>query len=171
VSTYEQSNGEPLRPELRAVADAAGARLRAEVDEDNDGMDSASDRLREAATVGMAAGCSLTEIAGAEARGQNEVRQELRGGALDHVEQSGHRARQAEAEHHAAVARAVRLGLSTRAIAAAAHVTHGTVRTINIRYADAHQASTDQAVPKVGEDWPPADGDVGEEQRPEQDGW
>jgi DNA-binding NarL/FixJ family response regulator len=72
-------------------------------------------------------------IALAEARGKDDVRDALRGETLRGVERSGRRAREARIEHHQAIARAMRLGLSTREIAAAAGVSHGTVRAISNR--------------------------------------
>jgi predicted transcriptional regulator len=141
VSRSEESVGGPLEaPELAAVAEAAGARLRGDADEDREAKRAAAERLLAAATSAMGAGYSLSEIAGAEARGKDDVRRELRGEALRRVERSGRHARDAEADHHRAIARAVRLGLSTREIAAAAGVTHGTVRTISNRYAASRSA-------------------------------
>jgi DNA-binding NarL/FixJ family response regulator len=135
VST-SQDSFEPLLPAaLSAVAEAAGARLRAETDGDAGSASSAADALLNTATSAMNAGYSLTEIAQAEARGKDDVRNNLRGDALKRVERSGRHAREAESEHHAAIARAMRLGLSTREIAAAAGVTHGTVRAISNRVA------------------------------------
>ena len=120
--------------ELSGIADAAGSRLRADTAEDHEAARSAGERLLAAVTAAMAAGYPLGEIAAAEARGQDEVRHELRSEALEDVERSGHHAREAQADHHRAIARAVRLGLSTREIAVAAQVTHSTIRSINNRY-------------------------------------
>jgi DNA-binding NarL/FixJ family response regulator len=121
--------------ELAAVAEAAGARLRAETDADGDAATAAAEALVVAASAAMAAGQSLTDIAQAEAEGQQDVRNALRLDTLRRVEGTGRRAREARIEHHRAIARAVRLGLSTREIAAAAEVTHGTVRAISNRLA------------------------------------
>lgn len=137
MSTSGESVERLLEAELVAVAEAAGARLRAEADEDEEAARAAAERLLAAATSAMGAGYSLSEIAGAEARGQKDVRRELRGDELKRVERSGRHARDAEADHHSAIARAVRLGLSTREIAVAAGVTHGTIRAISSRFADA----------------------------------
>jgi hypothetical protein len=77
------------------------------------------------------------------------------------VERSGRQARDAQAEHHRAIGRAMRLGLSTREIALAADVTHGTVRAISNRLAlktsgwpaDNEQPADDQGqLPEVGEE-------------------
>ncbi len=122
-------------PELMAVADAAGERLRAEADEEHGAADRAAQALLTAATAAMGAGYSLSEIARAESRGKEEVKRALGGDALKRVERSGRQARDARAEHHRAIARAMRLGMSTREIAAAADVTHGTVRAIVNRLA------------------------------------
>lgn len=129
-----QHGGEwTLEGPLQAVAEAAGTRLRAETDEDGDAALSAADELRSAATAAMAAGHSLTEIARAEARGKDTLRRTLRVDALKLVERTGSRAREAQAEHYRAIARASRLGLPMREIAQAAHVTHGTIRAISNR--------------------------------------
>jgi hypothetical protein len=122
-----------LVAELAAVAEAAGARLRAETDADSDAAQAAAEALVSAASAAMGAGQSLTAIAQAEAHGKEDVRNDLRGDTLRSVARTGHRARETRTEHHQAIARAMRLGLSTREIAAAADVTHGTVRAISQR--------------------------------------
>jgi predicted transcriptional regulator len=131
----EQDGERALEGELLAVAETAGARLRAETDEDDEAARVAAEGLMRAATVAMEAGYSLTEIARAEARGKDTVRQTLRGDALKLVARSGQRAREAQAEHYRAIARATRLGLPMRDIAQAAGVTHGTIRAISNRLA------------------------------------
>jgi DNA-binding NarL/FixJ family response regulator len=123
--------------ELATVAEAAGARLRAETDADAEAASAAAAQLVSAAGAAMGAGHSLSAITQAEARGQEEVRNALRGDMLRSVERTGRRARETRMEHHQTIARAVRLGLSTREIAAAADVTHGTVRAISNRLAAA----------------------------------
>lgn len=133
MATSEHAEEEGLEGELVAVAEAAGLRLRAETDQDGDAAESAAEELLRAASAAMAAGCSLTAIARAEARGKETVREALRGDALKLVERSGDRAREARREHHQAIARATRLGLPMREIAQAAGVTHGTIRAINNR--------------------------------------
>jgi hypothetical protein len=122
-------------PEVATVWRAAGERLRAETDEDFSAIERTSQELVNAATAAMGAGYSLTEIARAETRGKDEVRHELSGDALRRVERTGRQAREAQLEHHRSIARAMRLGLSTREIAAAANVTHGTIRAITNRLA------------------------------------
>jgi DNA-binding NarL/FixJ family response regulator len=131
-----------LVSELAAVARAAGDRLRAETDADRDASAEAARALVTAATSAMAAGHSLSDITQAEALGKDDVRNALRAETLRNVERSGRRARESRIEHHQAIARAMRLGLSTREIASAAGVTHGTVRAISNRLAsgDANDA-------------------------------
>jgi DNA-binding NarL/FixJ family response regulator len=119
-----------LVAELAAVAQAAGDRLRAETDGDARAAKAAGDALLAAATAAMAAGHSLSDITEAEAHGKEGVRDALRPDTLRDVKRSGRRAREAREEHHQAIARAMRLGLSTREIATAARVAHGTVRAI-----------------------------------------
>jgi hypothetical protein len=121
---------------LVAVANAAGERLRAETDDDTAGATTAADSLMHAATAAMGAGYSLRDIAAAEARGQDAVRNELRADALRGVDRTGRQVRDAEKAHHDAIGRATRLGLSTREIAHAAGVTHGTIRAITQRRAE-----------------------------------
>ena len=144
-----------LAPELAAVADAAGARLRGEVAEDRDLDAAASDELLAAATAAISANYSLMEIAQAEARGKEKVRRELGGDALKRVERTGLQAREAEVEHHRAIGRAMRLGLSMREIALAAGVTHGTIRAISNRLAENGVAST-----MVGDQLDSAEGEL-----------
>jgi DNA-binding NarL/FixJ family response regulator len=119
-----------LVAELAAVAQAAGDRLRAETDGDARAAKAAGDALLAAATAAMAVGHSLSDITQAEAYGKERVRDALRPDTLREVKRSGRRAREMKEEHHQAIARAMRLGLSTREIATAARVAHGTVRAI-----------------------------------------
>jgi DNA-binding NarL/FixJ family response regulator len=135
MSTSQQDSDAVLEGELLSVADAGGARLRAETDEDAEAARTAAEGLMRATASAMAAGHSLTEIARAEARGKESIRRTLRADALKLVERSGHRARESQAEHYRAIARATRLGLPMRDIAQAAQVTHGTIRAINNRLA------------------------------------
>ena len=102
-----------------------------------------------ATTTAMRAGIPLREISAAEQRGRNAVRDELRSGTLKRVERTGRQVREAETTHHAAIARAMHLGLSTREIAQAAGVTHATVRAITSR-AEAALAPAGSA-PETGE--------------------
>jgi hypothetical protein len=140
-----ESFDRPLPAELVAVAEAGGARLRAETAGDREAGSATAETFLAAATSAMSANYSLTEIAQAEARGKEKVRRELGGDALKRVERSGRQAREAEAEHHRAIGRAMRLGLSMREIALAAGVTHGTIRAISNRLSD-DRASAEGAV-------------------------
>ena len=106
-------------PPLDAVANACAACLRAETDENRNAADEAQERLMSATTTAMRAGIPLREISAAEQRGRNAVRDELRSGTLKRVERTGRQVREAETTHHAAIARAMHLGLSTREIAQA----------------------------------------------------
>ncbi len=155
-----------LAPELASVAEAAGGRLRTEVDGDQDAEDSGTQALLAAATSAMNAGYSLSEIAQAEARGKADVRTALRPDTLKRVERTGRNVRAAQAEHHHTIARAVRLGLSTRQIAAAAGVTHGTVRAIANRLS-AEGSTGDPSVEAA--EWSEQESQEGHE--PEPDGW
>lgn len=133
MSATKQVVDRPLGEELGAVEEAAAARLRAETEGDRDGAGVAAEALVAAATAAMSAGYSLREIAQAEERGKEHLREGLRGDALKRVERSGRHMRDAGVEYHRAIARAVRLGLSMREIAQAAGVTHGTIRAISNR--------------------------------------
>jgi hypothetical protein len=135
MSVSREAFERPLPQELVAVAEAAGARLRAAVAADPDEENAATQGMLAAATAAISAKYSLVEIAQAEARGKARVRGELGGDALKRVERSGSRARESEAEHHREIGRAMRLGLSMREIALAAGVTHGTIRAIGHRLA------------------------------------
>jgi DNA-binding NarL/FixJ family response regulator len=136
MSSHEEvSGGDAPAGPLAAVAEAAGARLRAQTDEDADATRTASESLMAAATSAMAAGHSLRDITAAESRGQDDVRGELRSDALKRVDRAARQARDAEVARDGAVGRAMRLGLSTREVAKAAQVTHGTIRAITNRLA------------------------------------
>ena len=143
-----------LEGALFAVTEAGGARLRAETDQDGNAAQSAADELMRAASAAMAAGCSLAEIARAEACGKETVRRTLRADALKLVERTGNRAREMQAEHYRAIARATRLGLPMREIAQAAEVTHGTIRAINNRLASEASPSGRQTADQGQEETP-----------------
>ena len=134
MSALQRSGDRDLMAgELLAVADVAGQRLLAGVDGDAGDAMRTGEKLREAAGAAMLAGHSLSAIVAAEATGKEVVRNELRGETLKRVQRTAELAREAAAGHRLAIARAMRLGLSTREIASAAGVTHGTVRAIAIR--------------------------------------
>ena len=137
-----------LVTELAAVAQAAGDRLRAETGANARAAKAAGEALLAAATAAMAASHSLSDITEAEAHGKDGVRDALRSDTLRDVKRSGRRAREARQEHHQAIARAMRLGLSTREIATAAGVAHGTVRAIINRLSGAQpRRATDTGEP------------------------
>ena len=75
----------------------------------------------------------LSAIADAERDGELRARQELSGDVLRQVTRAAKRKREADSEYEQAISRAGRLGLSHREIAAAAQVSHGTVRAILTR--------------------------------------
>lgn len=152
MSVSEEAFDRPMAPELVAVAEAAGSRLRADVAGDRDRVAGASKELLAAATGAISANYSLMEIAQAEARGKENLRREIGGDTLKRVERTGRQAREAEAEHHRAIARAMRLGLSMREIAVAAGVTHGTIRAIGNRLAGNGAPSGMAGDRGVGED-------------------
>lgn len=143
MAISEQLDDRPLEGELLAVAEAAGARLRAETDQDDEASRAAAEALVSAASAAMGAGHSLTAIASAEADGKDTVRQALRDDALRLVESTGEQARAMRAEHYQAIARATRLGLAMREIAQAAGVAHGTIRAINNRLAGGSSGDLD----------------------------
>lgn len=122
-----------LPPELEAIAEAAGRRLRARAAHDSDDADAAERALMEAASAAMAARHPFAAIAEAERRGEEMARGQVRPDALKRVERTARRAREATAEHEQAIADAAALGLSTREVAAAASITHGTVRALVAR--------------------------------------
>jgi hypothetical protein len=117
----------PLPEDLAAVARATIARLRAEAEDDAQATEAASEAMVQAATSALGAGRSLTAIAQAEAHGQKVARDELGDDALKRVERTRRRLRDAQAEHHRAIEGAIRLGISTRKIAAVAGVKPGTI--------------------------------------------
>lgn len=135
MSVLHGPESEGLSVELANVAQAAGNRLRAEVDGDGGAANTAAQALLEAATSAMSRGISLREITEAEAVGKAEVRDALRPGTLKLVERTARQLTTARVEHERSILRAVRLGLSTRQVAAAAGVTHGTIRAVATRLA------------------------------------
>jgi DNA-directed RNA polymerase specialized sigma24 family protein len=131
--TTDQTADGALSPELEAIAAAAHDRLKAQADEDPSAIEQAGRRVAEAASVAIAAGARLGAIADAERDGELRARQELSGDVLRQVTRAAKRTREADREYEHAIARAGRLGLSHREIAAAAEVSHGTVRAILTR--------------------------------------
>ena len=82
---------------------------------------------------GGAASAALAAIADAEREGELRARRELSGDVLRQLARAAKRKREADREYEQAIARAGRLGLSHREIAAAAEISHGTVRAILTR--------------------------------------
>jgi len=124
---------EPLAPELEAIAVAAAEELCRLMDENHEGEQGPSSSLCRAASAAIAAGVPLAAIAHAERVGQTRARHELGSDVLRRVERAARRKREADDEYAHAIARAARLGLPHREIAAAAHVAHGTIRAIVAR--------------------------------------
>ena len=104
-----------LCPELEAIA-AAHDRLHTQASRDPSAIDQAARRVAEA-----------------EREGEQRARLELSGDVLRQVTRAAKRKCEADSEYEHAISRASRLGLSHREIAAAAQVSHGTVRAILIR--------------------------------------
>lgn len=126
-----------LSPELEAVALAADLRLRAETEASDHDAHERQQALVDAASTAIAAGMSLSAIAQAEQIGHARSRRELGSELLRRVERTARRSREAQAEYEQTVARAARLGLAHRDIAAAAQIAHGTIRAIITRVSDA----------------------------------
>jgi hypothetical protein len=122
-----------LAPELEAVATAAERQLRALASEEPANADHLGQALADAATAAIALGHPIAAVADAEQRGQQRARAALSRELLTRVERAARRRREAEHDLHQAIARAARLGLAHRDIAAAAHVAHGTIRAILTR--------------------------------------
>ena len=122
-----------LAPELEAIATAACEQLCAKTDGDPKPEERLQRGVGDAAGRAIAAGLSLTAIADAEQIGQARAREQLGTEVLRAVQRAAQRKREAERTHEQAVARAARLGLAQRDIAAAAHVAHGTIRAILTR--------------------------------------
>jgi hypothetical protein len=131
--TTDRTADGALSPELEAIATAAYDRLKAQAGEDPSAIDHAGRRVAEAASAAITAGARLSAIADAEHAGELRARQERSGDLLRQVTRAAKRKREADSEYEQAITRAGRLGLSHREIAAAAHVSHGTIRAILTR--------------------------------------
>jgi DNA-binding NarL/FixJ family response regulator len=140
-----QSAEPELTPELEAIAIAAADLQRAQAVDGTQERDELQARLRAAATTAITAGAELDAIAQAQRHGQARARDELGSDLLRRVERAARRRREIEREYEDAVARAARLGLAHRDIAAAAAVAHGTVRAILGR-----TATPTASAPQVG---------------------
>ena len=122
-----------LSPELEAIAAAASDRLRAQAVEDVQVAGDAQGRVAQAASAAIAAGAALSAIADAERTGELRARDALGAEALREVARAAKRKHDADGAYEQAIKRSGRLGLSHREIAAAAEVSHGTVRAILVR--------------------------------------
>ncbi|MGO9976056.1 MAG: hypothetical protein ACLP01_25290 [Solirubrobacteraceae bacterium] len=122
-----------LSPELEALAHAADHRLRAELDGTDNEISGRQQAVTQAANAAITAGLPLSAVAQAEQIGQARARSELGSDLLRRVERTARRSREAAAEYEQAIARAARLGLSHRDIAAVAQIAHGTIRAILAR--------------------------------------
>jgi DNA-directed RNA polymerase specialized sigma24 family protein len=132
MTTDRHADG-ALSPELEAIAAAAHDRLHAQAGQDPSAIDQAARRVADAASAAITAGARLSAIADAEHDGELHARQDLSGEALRQVTRAAKRKHDADTEYEHAITRAGRLGLSHREIAAAAQVSHGTVRAILAR--------------------------------------
>jgi DNA-directed RNA polymerase specialized sigma24 family protein len=141
--TSSQTADTTLSPELEAIAAAAHDRLRAEADGDAHTTSEAQRRVADAASRAITAGAALGAIADAERTGELRARHTLGADVLRQVGRAAKRKREVDDDYEQAVRRAGRLGLSHREIAAAATVSHGTVRAILSR------ANTNSAGPEL----------------------
>jgi hypothetical protein len=122
-----------LSPELEALAHAADQRLRADLDGSANDITERQHAVTQAANAAITAGVPLSAVAQAEQVGQARARRELGNELLRRVERTARRSREATAEYEQAIARAARLGLAHRDLAAAAQIAHGTIRAILTR--------------------------------------
>lgn len=150
--TTDQTADGALSPELQAIADAAHDRLHAQTGQDPSAIDQTARRVADAASAAIATGARLSAIADAERAGELRARQELSTDVLRHVARAAKRKREADTEYEQAITRAGRLGLSHREIAAAAQVSHGTVRAMLARATSgANNRRADEPQPVDGE--------------------
>ena len=131
--TTDRTADGALSPELEAIAAAAHDRLHAQAGQGVSAERDAQQLVAEAASAAITAGAALGAIAEAERTGELRARMALGSDLLKHVARTAKRKREADSEYEQAVSRAGRLGLSHREIAAAAQVSHGTVRAILAR--------------------------------------
>jgi hypothetical protein len=124
-----------LPAELEAIASAAHDQLHAQAGQDLSAQEAAQRHVAEAASAAITSGAALAAIADAEREGDLRARRELSGDVLRQLARAAKRKREADREYEQAIARAGRLGLSHRELAAAgaAEVSHGTVRAILTR--------------------------------------
>lgn len=132
-----------LPAELVAVRDAAAAVLAAHAEGEVDAE--AQARATEAAKAALDAGHALAAVAAAEQAGQRAARDRVTAQVLREVERTAKRVRDATIDHEAAIARAARVGLPDRQVAARAGIAHATVRSIVRRHAQASPARANGA--------------------------
>lgn len=157
----------PLPAELQAVADAAGALLVAEADQAETRGEAAA-VAQGAVIAAVQAGYPLAQISLSEVSGQDAARGQLRGDVLRRVERTGRRMREAITEHHEAIRRADRVGLSSREIAVAAVVAPATVRGVLARLTsdaagDGRVNGDSQGAGAAGEHEPPVEQFAGQQ--------
>lgn len=145
--TAHTSTDSVLAPELEPIAAAAADRLRGEVADTAPNESEPQRALAQAASAAIASGMPLSAIANAERVGQSRARDELRPDVLRRIARAARRKREAEVEYEQTVIRALRLGLTHREIAAAAEVTHGTIRAILDRTEKQSQEQQPAATP------------------------
>ena len=143
--TTDHTGAGALSPELEAIAAAAHDRLRAEAGQDVSASEEAARRVAEAASAAIAAGAALSAIADAERDGEQRARRALSADVLRQVARAAKRKQDADTEYEQAIGCASRLGLSHREIAAAAQVSHGTVRAILTRATPSANGNQPQA--------------------------
>ena len=150
--TTDRTADGALSPELEVIATAAHDRLQAQAGEDPSGIEDAGRRVAEAASAAIAAGARLSAIADAEREGEQRARQGLSAEMLRQATRAAKKKREADREYEQSITRAGRLGLSHREIAAAAHVSHGTIRAILTRTATgAHNGEAGEQQPMKSE--------------------
>ena len=115
---------------LRAVHDAAGERLRAEVGEDTDQLGGARMRVTEAAQAALSAGDSIAAIADAESAGAADARAALGPDALKATRRAGSRYLSAQNDLVEAINRGLALGYSQRELARTAGLRPAAARTL-----------------------------------------
>ena len=145
-----------LPAELEAIATAAHDRLHAQAGQDLSAQEAAQRHVAEAASAAITAGAALAAIADAEREGELRARRELSGDVLRQLARAAKRKREADHDYEQAITRAGRLGLPHREIAAAAEVSHGTIRAILTRAT----TSLNGNEPQAAEEEPTASDDI-----------
>ena len=133
-----QHPNEPLPGVLEAVATAAHERVSAEVRDDDAARQEAEGAFLQAATAAIAARTPMSELAHAERVGHQRARAEHGKELARAVARTARVARESQAAYEQAIRRAGRLGLPHREIAAAAEVSHTTIRGLLARAENEH---------------------------------